>query len=104
MIIKHTPAPWTVRNTFGVLEITKANKFPIAEISWLNEDFTDDDDVVSEAEADAKLITAAPDLLDALIDIEGMVNKSVSGIEKYSVIEWQILLSKTQSAIAKATQ
>ena len=43
----------------------------------------------------------SPDLLEALIDTEDMINKSVSGLEKYSVIEWQFLLVKMQKLIGK---
>jgi hypothetical protein len=51
----------------------------------------------------ANLIAATPDLLELLIDAEVMINKSVSGFEKYSVIEWQLFLAKAQKVITKAT-
>ena len=92
---KHTPAPWLSDGSTDDGDFVIWNddcKHNVLEIKHgtLNS-------------ADFNLIKSAPELLELLIDSEHMINKSVSGLEKYSIIEWQLFLAKVQKAITKAT-
>ncbi|HRY33427.1 MAG TPA: hypothetical protein P5531_10715 [Bacteroidales bacterium] len=62
METKHTPGPWVERNDHVTTKECKNRHFAdkICECNWGNDD---------ENEANMRLIAAAPDLLDALIDI-----------------------------------
>lgn len=69
-----------------------------------------------EAEANARLISAAPEMLgkikhleaekaemlEAMTKAEDMINRSVSGMAKYDVLDWTGLLVQMQSIIKKA--
>ena len=65
MKTKHTPGPWTVENgkrARGYMTAVMRDGFAIADVPCLRGDPYDDD----EADANAHLIAAAPDLLAAL--------------------------------------
>lgn len=76
----HTPGPWTVSEPTGVYIQSAAGG--IAALTY------------SAKEADARLIAAAPDLLDALAFLEPHLNA-------LPIFEYERL--KIRAAIAKAT-
>jgi hypothetical protein len=68
---KHTPGPWEV--TRLIAENTQDNDYPGAEVSFREASDHPHDAAIQiwseRAEADAHLIAAAPDLLEALRDL-----------------------------------
>ncbi|QTH17156.1 hypothetical protein C4C32_18145 [Pseudomonas corrugata] len=89
---KHTPGPWFSRRIGG-------QGFP-GQIGWAI-DFNEDQEQVVDfvyEEADAKLIAAAPDLLDAAIEALAVINRIKPAGNGNGT---QVRLAK---AIAKATQ
>jgi hypothetical protein len=97
---KHTPGPWYVGTEFNDQgrHIYAAQKVRDDE----GEEWhpliatTDDDERLVDWQANARLIAAAPDLLDALKDLR-------EAIKSRGVISTVKALSKTDAAIAKAT-
>lgn len=94
---KHTPGPWrvyvpeSVGATFGV-DSVDGNA-----VVWFG---PTSDDGIRRIE-DARLIAAAPDLLEALILLEHeMVESGNAGSKDFG---WKPAIEKTRAAIAKAT-
>lgn len=91
---KHTPGPWSVRFDF----VVQATSFdggrlvPVAQPYGVNSDGTD-------LFANARLIAAAPELLDAL---QGLV-KELSDSDDEGLIENAEPMIAARAAIAKAT-
>lgn len=83
---KHTPGPWTIAAGRYLLAITPAQTKQIAI-------FDSDDDWEDEQQANARLIAAAPELLEAL---EECLTCEFPVIDRDAV-------SKARAAIAKAT-
>lgn len=74
MSASHAPGPWTVRNK-TVSFIDHGKRYAIARVS--NSPL-----ITGEGhEANARLIAAAPDLLDALRDLESAVSHYFRGFE-----------------------
>lgn len=92
MEFKHTPAPWHVGSPSFKYKDTQivrsANESAIAHISHLRE--------TGVAGANANLIAAAPELLEALIEMQRNVRKQGWNDSYESSME------KTRLAIAKA--
>ena len=88
--MKHTPAPWHISNARStkVDLIDNAKNEAIGEIVWVDTRNT----------ADAKLIAAAPDLLEACIEALNLFDNYPDCYEAIGTLE---LL---KSAIAKATK
>jgi hypothetical protein len=85
MTTKHTPAPWSTRWV-----LRGENRLQVA-IEFHKEV------TVDETTANLKLISAAPDLLEALIEIADWFDGDLSEIDaKY--------IEKARAAIAKAMQ
>lgn len=67
---KHTPGPWAIRLGQSVVEIRTTAGLPIAQTTsghyWQN--------FGPEAEANARLIAAAPDMLEALRHAEAILS------------------------------
>lgn len=63
MNTKHTPGPWTVRKDAIKFLITAKDNSGIAHTSGLHYD----------SEANARLIAAAPELLEALIELKAQL-------------------------------
>jgi hypothetical protein len=93
----HTPGPWTVND------------------NWLtNGDYGDDfckleffDDSAESSKANANLIAAAPELLEALSDFIGFFNSpnvTISGKDNYGETkgQWAATIREARSAINKA--
>jgi hypothetical protein len=99
MSSKHTPAPWIVRfraDGSSYISMGDPSKGPhkAADI-FLTADGGESD------LADARLIAAAPELLEALILLEReMVESGNAGSVDYG---WKPAIEKTRAAIAKAT-
>lgn len=89
---KHTPGPWlyihadgfTVRHPQIYSDIG-----PVCNATWLGEN------KMEELRANAKLIAAAPDLLEALCGLVGCIDHGSDNPEQK--------LKKARAAIAKAT-
>ena len=96
--IKHTPGPWKFngrsqsgKDSFNVIGTVLGGKYKIARCPFINENKLD----FAEAETNAQLIAAAPELLEAceaaLIELEGYV--PITNVET---------LDKLKVAISKA--
>lgn len=103
---KHTPGPWHI-NTAG--SASRGEPFKITEIYVYAPDTQDDtaicadviDPVTQEpSEANARLIAAAPDLLEALQTIV----KSLSDQDDEGMIEHAEPMIRARAAIQKATK
>ena len=93
MQAKHTPAPW-IHKSFSNCDAVVANGVIIATVGLTADDVLPDDFDMTQQQADAKLIAAAPDLLQvaqhALYLIESGFEISPAG------------LADLRAAIAKA--
>jgi len=91
---KHTPGPWAV-STQGVgFEVDSADGWQVAQAQQRHEDGRGKEATMRLA--NARLIAAAPELLEALTD--------VSNQARHSDYDWPVELSRAVSAaIAKAT-
>ncbi|WP_107327721.1 hypothetical protein [Agrobacterium pusense] len=91
--VKHTPGPWQIEGRydveFGSLYLSTIHPMPIFELQPL----VGSRDVHL---ANARLIAAAPDLLEALIDCIGRFTEAFPASENYEPIQ------KARVAIAKA--
>jgi hypothetical protein len=93
MTTKHTPAPWEIKGSL------KDGDF------WINGESHNYDTVIVAnpdfivSEANAKLIAAAPDLLEALIEIIARYDRYGNHVPMPSAD-----IEKSRAAIAKATQ
>ena len=96
---KHTPGPWVIEHLDwaqkGYVFINAKDHDAIAQVVWLMEDDEKMGRNSPTEEANARLIAAAPDLLQALID-------AVDLIETVSPFEGDTLRN-ARAAIAKAT-
>ena len=91
---KHTPTPWRVRRTidgFAVLGSTPHRPGQYA--------------ATASSEADARLIAAAPDLLEALVEFVGHMDTLAAkgGTALYVPLDSGIVKT-ARAAIVKATQ
>lgn len=91
MTTKHTPGPWSVSKYGDDYNIT----FNDAG-NWLATVYYDDDPVAGRPEADARMIAAAPDLLEALRDCLGRFIEAFPASAEYEPIK------RGFAAIAKA--
>ena len=92
--MSHTPGPWHFDAVFSLLLFGRKNIGP-----WDDESIWPADDSMNMPdEDDAHLITAAPDLLEAL---ECYAEK-VADLSRYGVIIETSLREKAEAAIAKA--
>jgi hypothetical protein len=89
MKIKHTPAPWNTQS----LIVNDSSGTAIAVI--LNSEIRHENICTIKAESNAKLIAAAPDLLNELV-------KLVAHIDNYEPYD-DIELDAARTAIANAT-
>ena len=62
MQVKHTPAPW-VHKSFSNCDAVVANGVIVATVGLTADDVLPNDFDMTQQQADAKLIAAAPDLL-----------------------------------------
>lgn len=112
---KHTPGPWEVvgQHVFTMLGATNANGstasdrdgWNIATInpwSCTNQDEEEEDMPASEVIANAVLIAAAPELLDALEKIKIRLEVYLDDERDMAESSMQLCLDYAQQAIAKA--
>lgn len=78
---KHTPGPWTIHG-LTVCETTRENRDGSTGGGFVAgcydpdvEDFSLDDELFEQAEANAKLISLAPELLESLRELVCMVEE-----------------------------
>lgn len=93
MTTKHTPAPWIVKAQ------GEANEFVLmtSNMKWIAAFRQNGEMWTQEQEANAKVIEAAPDLLEALNDLLAWANISDNSSSVY-------LRDKCLQAIKKATE
>ena len=95
---EHTPGPWLVQETTVYAlndERNPANRFTASvDSGWADEKCR-----ISrqEVEANARLIAAAPDLLESLTNLVGLAKLGAARLDKY-----QAAMSAAEAAIAKA--
>jgi hypothetical protein len=82
---KHTPGPWAYAWAGGIALVFQKGEATIASIPY------DDDNEIPQVEANARLIAAVPDLLEAL--------KGVLRVADRATVEFDA----ARAAIAKAT-
>jgi hypothetical protein len=91
MTTKHTPAPWSTRWV-----LRGENRLQVA-IEFHKEV------TVDETTANLKLISAAPDLLEALIDVLDAFERHTAGHSRGYELN-TVICEQAKNAIAKATQ
>lgn len=89
MKASHTPGPWTLFPVSGGYSIEWSGAYPVANINWMMAKRP-------EAEANARLISAAPELLVAL---EGLLDVASTKFDDMT----NPALIQARSAIFKAT-
>ena len=99
---KHTPGPWAV-STQGVgFEVDSADGWQVAQAQQRHEDGRGKEATMRLA--NARLIAAAPELLEALIEASEWVSEYVSQMRAYTISdEAAKSLRRIRAAIAKAT-
>ena len=91
---KHTPGPWSVGSNSGHIETANAWRMSIA--ICYNKDSKADGVSKEEFKANAQLIAAAPELLEALKEARSILATAEDVSEHLSI-------KKIDAAIAKAT-
>lgn len=92
---KHTPGPWG-QDKWGSLQTEGGQDVLLRGITTIS---AGSDERIAEAEANTRLIAAAPELLEAL-------EKAVEPLEMYKCYGWPDydgVIRQIKSAIAKAT-
>lgn len=96
--LKHTPAPWEIRsNKIFIPNTYKCVAVVCVQDAWDNLKFQPKEDI--EAIANAKLIAAAPELLEALKNLTGCMYRS-----EFKYLGQQLFYDKAIEAIKKATK
>ena len=97
--MKHTPGPWIAVGTY--VETSDASKAGICQCStsWMRQDHFGRS--IKEECANARLIAAAPELLDALVDLLPLAEFGAA--EQSPPYADDSLLEAARAAIAKAT-
>ena len=92
---EHTPGPWKIERHYdsGYKNISAQKHTALAQVVWCMED----EDRSPECEANAHLIAAAPELLDALC----YLLEASSGQGPHE--QWLAAMDQARAAIAKAT-
>jgi hypothetical protein len=93
--MSHTPGPWKIERHYdpGYKNISAQKHTALAQVVWCMED----EDRSPECEANAHLIAAAPELLDALC----YLLEASSGQGPHE--QWLAAMDQARAAIAKAT-
>lgn len=99
---KHTPGPWKIDRRRSWSEVRDPEGYVLAEVGAINCD-------ASTAKANARLITAAPDMLDALYQLHAAA-MNIEGDALFDSKPSQVAirqlgeaLTVSRAAIAKAT-
>lgn len=97
---KHTPGPWDSKIAFD------QSGWVVRWSDKRGEHMRRLDDNGRFTEADARLIAAAPEMLEALVDLSNYVRDeqmATDGAVQYSTAQIDRLAFKSRAAIAKAT-
>lgn len=96
---KHTPGPWTVQpRANNMIDVCHNNRDEPGAITLALCRVQARDSWIDEAHANANLIAAAPELLDALTNLCGLAKKRPG-----SLFEYKAAVDSARAAIAKAT-
>lgn len=90
---KHTPGPWTIGGTIARRHCIRSAEQLVAKSHGATE---------LETEANASLISAAPELLEAVATIYSLANLQPLLETKYSKALVHDIMKQMQGAIAKA--
>lgn len=93
---KHTPGPWRVTEGRRI-DSGRGYSTAIADV-WAHGEGADDAPSTGEAEANARLLAAAPDLLEACKEAVAVANMSDEDKPTLDDIDW----ARLRAAIAKA--
>ena len=93
--LKFTPGPWVVDESWHDGSINRLE--PYRHIGMVSQ-YQYDASSNAENEANAKLISAAPELLEALTNLVGLARLGAARIDRYHAA-----LAVADAAIAKAT-
>lgn len=103
-MIEHTPGPWEVRPGYGMLKAEIGPPGRAVAAVWVKQAGTRDEQkepvAWPEGEANARLIAAAPDLLEALTTIVATLSEQ----DDEGLIEHAEPMQKARAAIAKAAK
>ena len=95
-MVYHTPGPWEIRkNQYGQYDVVA--RTPTDGIA-----FVDKRDDAKEELANANLISAAPELLEALEELTRWFDDGVSTWEPHCSPEYAAMWRRVRNAIAKA--
>jgi hypothetical protein len=94
---KHTPGPWRVGNSFMESGVFSADGKTIVALTHGSARYYRRQEQIAEQDANARLIAAAPDLLEALMGLRLYVDPMMGGEEVDNAIR------AANAAIAKAT-
>lgn len=97
----HTPGPWAVRGTEGT-SVYLLHNYGFSATGWMTHNVS-----TAQARADASLIAAAPDLLEALRKVEPLGDASVSAdlrkaLRPHEVAAFDEIIAAVRAAITKA--
>jgi len=95
MNAKFTPKPWNLFSSGSVHEISASDNIPV--VTWSG--FDDSRRPNSVHQANARLITAAPELLEALEELSDLM----AGVLEGTYLPDSFTLQPARAAIAKAT-
>ena len=89
----HTPAPWGIHKQASMV-VVGSKGFAVASCGGYSYNGTDTEELQGELLANARLIAAAPELLEALQNMLDYYGSASANVEA---------LTKSRAAIAKAT-
>jgi hypothetical protein len=94
MPVKHTPAPW-VHKSFSNCDAVVANGVVVATVGLTANDEIPNDFDMTQQQADAKLIAAAPDLLKFALETEiYFAQHEQETIAKFGLIAARAVIAK----------
>lgn len=100
----HTPGPWEVVDEYDVFTIRQAGTNKEIAAIWCGDESPPEHAAAAEGRANARLVAAAPELLEAL---RGMLDDyrtdSCTFPECYSCLMSEAALKRTRAAIARST-
>lgn len=101
---KHAPGPWSLGEPEAVgkglfVPVHAELHGELATVVWRMEEDNTDNVPSQGCEANARLIAAAPDLLESLTNLVGLARLGAARIDKYHAA-----LANAEAIIAKATQ
>ena len=101
---KHTPGPWkvaTANDYTGIIIETHPDLLPVCVMDW-DDSEPYESDIHDETKANARLIAAAPELLESLKTLYASICRVEGTESQYRCIAGKSTLAKTFDLIAKA--